>query len=133
MSALAINPVYAALLMKIPPRVIRTEEQNDFFLAALDDLDHRHDSLTEEESEMADLLTLLIEDFEERQYSLLKSSPAQLVQFLMGQHGTTEEELGRVLGNPKAAHDLTHGSHDLTTDQIRRLSEWSGVSPELFF
>ena len=35
MSALAIDPAYAALLAVFPSRVIRTEEQNESYLEAL--------------------------------------------------------------------------------------------------
>ena len=35
MSALTVSPAYTALLARVPPRVIRTEEQNEYFIAAL--------------------------------------------------------------------------------------------------
>ena len=65
MSALTVSPAYTALLARIPPRVVRSEEQNESYIAALYELERRHNKWSEAERELADLLTLLIEDFEE--------------------------------------------------------------------
>jgi hypothetical protein len=76
MSARAI-PAYPALLAKHPPRVIRTRAENQHFTRLLEDLDRRHISLSRAERELGDLLTLLIEDYEERQYQLPRASPLE--------------------------------------------------------
>ena len=75
MSALTVSPAYTALLARIPPRVVRSEEQNESYIAALYELERRHNKWSEAERELADLLTLLIEDFEEKNYQLPKASP----------------------------------------------------------
>ncbi|GAC1622373.1 MAG: hypothetical protein NVS9B13_15110 [Candidatus Acidiferrum sp.] len=67
MSSLTISPEYGALLKKVPPRVIRTEEENEAYTEILYELDRRSASLTQAEKELAELLTLLIEDFENRE------------------------------------------------------------------
>ena len=76
MSALTVSPAYTALLARVPPRVIRTEEQNEYFIAALYELEKRHKRWNKAEAEMADLLTLLIEDYEEKNYQMPKASPS---------------------------------------------------------
>ena len=35
---MTMSPAYTALLTRVPPRVIRTDEQNEFFIAALYEL-----------------------------------------------------------------------------------------------
>ncbi len=87
MNALAVSPAYTALLAKFPPRVIRSEEQNESYIEALYELEQRHKRWNKAEAEMAELLTLLIEDYEEKQYQLPRSSPLQVIEFLMDQHG----------------------------------------------
>ena len=84
MSALTVSPAYTALLAKVPPRVIRTKEQNGSYLAALYELEQRQESWGAAEQELADLLTLLIENFEEKQYALPKASPLAVIEFLDG-------------------------------------------------
>jgi hypothetical protein len=78
MSTLSISPEYSALLPKVSPKVIRTEKENEVYTEILDELDCRS-SLRAAEKELADLLTLLIEDFEEKHYGLTKASPVAVL------------------------------------------------------
>jgi HTH-type transcriptional regulator/antitoxin HigA len=133
MSALAVSPAYTALLVKFPPRVIRSEEQNESYTKALYELEQRHENWSEEESELADLLILLIEDYEEKNYQLPKSSPLAVIEFLMEQHGLKRKDLADVFGTPSIVSEVLNGKRELNKEQIRRLSERFHVSPELFF
>jgi HTH-type transcriptional regulator/antitoxin HigA len=133
MSALAINPAYAALLAKVPPRVVRSEEQNEAYIEALYELEQGKGRRTKEERELADLLTLLIEDFEGKHYELPKASPVEVIEFLMDQHGLKQKDLVDVFGTPSIVSEVMRGKRELNKEQIRRLSERFGVSVELFF
>jgi HTH-type transcriptional regulator/antitoxin HigA len=133
MSALTASPAYTALLARVPPRVIRTEEQNESYIAALYELEQRHKKWSEAERELADLLTLLIEDFEEKNYSLPKASPLEVISFLMEQHGLKQKDLADVFGTPSIVSEVMNGKRELNKEQIRRLSQRFHVSPELFF
>jgi HTH-type transcriptional regulator/antitoxin HigA len=53
-STLTISPEYEALLRKVPPKVIRTEKENEAYTAILYDLDRRSAKLTAAEKELAD-------------------------------------------------------------------------------
>jgi len=106
MSAFAVTPAYLQLLTKIPPRVIRSEEQNDSYIVALYDLEQNHKSWSPDERELADLLTLLIEEFEQRHYALPRSSPAEALEFLMDQHSLKPADLADILGAPEAAAEI---------------------------
>jgi len=133
MSALALSPAYAALLAKFPPRVIRTEAQNEAYIQALYELEKRQSKWTPEEAELADLFTLLIEDFEEKNYQLPKCSPVEFLSFLMEQNGLRQKDLVDVFGSPSIVSEVLGGKRELNKEQIRRLSERFHVSPELFF
>ena len=112
---------------------IRTEEENERYAAILYDLDKRSKTLTPAEKELAELLTLLIEDFEEKQYRLPRAKPADVLRFLMDQHGLKQKDLVDVLGTPSIVSEVLAGKRELTKDHIKRLSERFHVSPELFF
>lgn len=133
MSALAINPVYTALLARVPPRVIRSDEQNEAYIEALYDMEQRKGRRSKEELELADLLTLLIEDYEAKHYDLPKASPLEVIEFLMEQHGLKQKDLVDVFGTPSIVSEVLRGKRDLNKEQIRRLSERFQVSPEVFF
>jgi HTH-type transcriptional regulator/antitoxin HigA len=128
-----VSPAYTALLVKFPPRVIRSDEQNESYIKALYELEQRHEGWSEEESELADLLTLLIEDYEEKNYQLPRSSPLAVIEFLMEQHGLKRKDLADVFGTPSIVSEVLNGKRELNKEQIRRLSERFEVSPELFF
>lgn len=132
-SALAINPEYEALLRKVAPRVIRTEKENEAYSEILYELDKRGSKLTAAEKELADLLTLLIEDFEEKHYRIPRAKPLDAVRFLMEQHGLLQKDLADVFGTPSIVSEVLNGKRELNKDQIARLSARFHVSPELFF
>jgi len=133
MSALAVNPVYTALLAKVAPRVIRSDEQNEAYIEALYEMEQRKGRKSKEERELADLLTLLIEDYEAKHYELSKASPLEVIEFLMDQHGLKQKDLVDVFGTPSIVSEVLRGKRDLNKEHIRRLSERFHVSPELFF
>jgi len=133
MSALTVSPAYTAPLAKIPPRVVRSEAQNEEYIAALYELEQRHRRWNKAEAELADLLTLLIEDYEEKNYQLPKASPLEMIAFLMEQHGLKQKDLVDVFGTPSIVSEVLNGKRELNKEQICRLSERFHVSPELFF
>jgi HTH-type transcriptional regulator / antitoxin HigA len=133
MSTLTASPEYIALLAKFPPKVIRTEEEHRRHTEILCDLDSRNRKLSTAEKELAELLTLLIEDFEEKHYRLPHSSPLAVLQFLMEQHSLKQKDLVDVFGSPSIVSEVLSGKHEINKDHIRRLAVRFRVSPELFF
>jgi HTH-type transcriptional regulator / antitoxin HigA len=133
MSLPAIGPEYSALLRKFPPKVIRTEEENETYAEILYHFDRRSRTLTAAEKELAELLTLLIEDFEEKRYSLPRAKPVETSRFLMDQHVLKQKELAEVFGTPSIVSEILNAKRELNKDHIKRLSERFHVSPEVFF
>jgi HTH-type transcriptional regulator/antitoxin HigA len=121
------------LLAKLPPRVIRSDEQNEAYIEALYEMEQRKGRRSKEERELADLLTLLIEDYEAKHYELPKASPLEVIAFLMDQHGLKQKDLVDVFGTPSIVSEVMRGKRDLNKEQIRRLSERFHVSPAVFF
>jgi len=133
MSTLTASPEYIELLKKFPPRVIRTEKENEACTELLYELDRRNKRLTSAEKELAELLTLLIEDFEDRHYQLPRAKPLEVLQFLMDQHGLLQKDLADVFGTPSIVSEVLSGKRELNKDHIKRLSRLHHVSPELSF
>ncbi|HKV26238.1 MAG TPA: helix-turn-helix domain-containing protein [Candidatus Acidoferrum sp.] len=133
MSSLTISPEYQALLRRVPPKVIRTEEENEAYTEILYELDRRGTKLTAAEKEMAELLTLLIEDFEERHYRLPRAKPVEVVRFLMEEHNLLQKDLADVFGTPSVVSEVLNGKREMNREQIARLSRRFHVSPEVFF
>jgi HTH-type transcriptional regulator / antitoxin HigA len=132
MSATAVRSEYAALLSSTLPAVIRSEAENERYLALLEELDSKGNRMTAAERRMADLLTLLIEDFEEKHYALKSSEPVDVLNELMSANNLKQKDLLDVFGTPSIVSEVLHGKRQLTTEHIRRLSRRFHVSPEVF-
>ena len=132
MSSITVRREYSSLLTKVPPKIIRTEKENEAYTEILYDLDQRK-KVTPAERELAKLLTLLIEDFEERRYQLPDSRPLDVLRFLMDQHGLRQKDLVSVFGTPSLVSEVLSGKRELNKEHIKRLSDQFHVSPEVFF
>ena len=133
MSATAVRSEYASLLSTTLPAVIRTEAENERYIATLQDLDRRGSRLSAAEKRMAQLLTLLIEDFEEKHYALKPSDPVSVLRELILANNLKQKNLLDIFGTPSIVSEVLHGKRQLTTEHIRRLSRRFHVSPEVFF
>jgi len=123
---------YARLLAAVLPRVIHTEEENERCTTALDKLLSKRDR-TADESRMIELLTLLIEDFEEKSYALPAATPLDVLRHLMESNGLRQVDLLDVFGAESTISEVLKGKRDLAKSHIEKLSLRFNVSPELFF
>ena len=126
-------PEYAELLAQTLPRVIHSEEENEHFLKLLLDLEHRSDEWTPAESKLAELLTLLIEEFEEKNYQLKAASPIDVLVELMDVNNLKQKDLVGIFATESVVSEILSGKRSLTVDHITRLSERFHVSPAVFF
>ncbi len=133
MSATAVRSEYASLLTNTLPAVIRNGAENERHIAMLEELDRKGSRLSAAERRMAELLTLLIEDFEEKHYALKGASPIDVLNELMMANNLKQKDLLDVFGTPSIVSEVLRGKRKLTTEHIRRLSRRFHVSPEVFF
>ena len=88
---------------------------------------------TRAEANQIELLTLLIEDYEEKHYPIPDASPVDVLRFLIEQNGLSQRELIPELGNEATVSLVLSGKRELTRDHIQRLSQRFNVSPAVFF
>jgi HTH-type transcriptional regulator/antitoxin HigA len=133
MSTAASRPDYATLLARTLPAVIRNEKENERLIAQLEELDGKGSKLSPAEQRLADLLTLLIEDFEERHYPLKSATPVEVLEELMESNDLKQKDLLDVFVTPSIVSEVLSGKRKLTTEHIRKLSRRFHVSAEVFF
>jgi HTH-type transcriptional regulator / antitoxin HigA len=133
MSVATSRPEYATLLAKTLPAVIHSERENEHYMALLEELDHKSGKLTSAEQRLAELLTLLIEDFEEKHYFLKPATGIEALEELMQANGLRQKDLVDIFGTPSIISEVLNGKRKLNTEHIRKLSRRFHVSPELFF
>jgi HTH-type transcriptional regulator / antitoxin HigA len=124
------NSVYAELLARSLPRPIRTETERARFAETLLALDDRE--LSPEEEALAEMLTLLIEDYEEKNYPLPQVSPNESLNALMEERGLKHKDIWPVLGNKGAATEVLSGRRSISKTQAKRLAEYFHVPIDLF-
>jgi len=133
MSSRMATPEYGRLFTRIAPKVIHSEKENEAYTRALYELDQRSAKRTRAEKEMAELLTLLIEDFEAKRYELPRAKPLEALRFLMDEHGLRQKDLVDVFGTRSIVSEVLSGKRKLNKDHIARLSRRFHVSPDVFF
>jgi HTH-type transcriptional regulator/antitoxin HigA len=100
----ALTPLLGCTL----PHVIHNDEECERLTNELLRLDERED-LSPEEKELSELLTVLIEEYEERRYPLRKASPQQTLQHLMEARSLTQKDLWKLLGSQGITSEVFHG------------------------
>lgn len=131
MSTAAAQIEYASLLRKTVPAVIHTERENERCVALLEALDQK-DKPTPAERRLAELLTVLIEEFEERAYPLKSARPVEVLRELMQANGLKQKDMLEIFGTPSIISEVLREKRALTVDHIRKLSNRFHVSPDVF-
>src|SRR6195256_6943316 len=90
------------------------------------------DELTLEESELAKLLTVLIDDYEERRYPIPKASPQQVLKHLMEARNLTQKDLWKVFGSQGITSEVFHGKRSISKTKAKKLAAFFHVSADLF-
>lgn len=122
---------YGQLLRRTLPHVIRNEQDYDRLTKELLRLDERDDA-TPEQKELAELLTVLIDEYEERRHPVPQSTPRQVLQHLMEAHGLSQKDMWKIFGSRGITSEVFHGKRSISKAQAKRLAAFFHVSADLF-
>jgi HTH-type transcriptional regulator/antitoxin HigA len=81
--------------------------------------------------ELLDTLGTLLHVYEEQHHSIPKCSGAEMLRFLMEEHGLTQADLLEV-GSQGVVSEILRGKRELNVRQIRALAKRFHVSPAVF-
>jgi HTH-type transcriptional regulator / antitoxin HigA len=104
---------YGQLLGRTLPHVIHTDEESERLTNELLRLDERENP-SPEEKELAELLTMLIDEYEGRRYPIRKASPQQTLQHLMEARNLTQKDLWKTFGSKGITSEVFHGKRSIT-------------------
>ena len=76
----------------------------------------------------AELLTLLIEQYEEQHHPVAPSTPIQVLTELMTAHNLRQRDLVPIFGTDSIVSEVLHGKRQFTMQHVRDLSERFKVS-----
>lgn len=122
---------YGELLSQYQPCVVKTEAENERFLAIVEELMARPD-LTSEEDAVLELLVKLIEAFEDEHYAIDASTPRSRLLHLMDAHSLQPLDLVPVLGSEETVAASAEGKSVISQEQALALSTLFHVDSMLF-
>ncbi len=122
---------YGQLLCRTLPHVIHNVKEYERLAAELMELDER-DHLSPEEKELAELLSMLVERFEESRYPISKAGPVDVLHHLMEARGLTQKDLWGVFGSKGIASEVMRGKRAISKTHAKKLAAFFGVSADLF-
>ena len=103
------------------PRIIKTEKD---YRKALKRLDEIFDSdKGSQEGDEAELLVLLIENYENENYPIDAPDPIEAIQFRMEQMGMKKKDLAEVIGYKSRVSEIFNKKRKLSLKMIRDLHE----------
>jgi HTH-type transcriptional regulator/antitoxin HigA len=129
MKKVLANP--AEMIAQGAPRVIH----NDRELAAYTDTLFQLTALenpSPSEAEAIELLTLLVERYEQSHYSIPAADPISVVRFLIEKQGLAQRDLIPQFGSESAVSMFLASQRKLTLDQVRKLSARFKLPADVF-
>ncbi len=116
-----------------PLLAIRNRREYDAAVALLNDLvDQVGDNPRDPRCRFIDTWSVLIEAYDEEHHPVPDASGAELLRFLMEQHGLSQRDLPEV-GSQGVVSELLRGKRDLNVRQIRALARRFHLPPAAFF
>jgi HTH-type transcriptional regulator/antitoxin HigA len=122
---------YGELLREAYPTVPRTAVQNERLIEIVYRLDQKP-SLSREEKELANLLTTLIEQFEERHYATSRATPDEVLRELMRARDMKPKDLYEVFGSRGTTSEVVRGKRVISKNAAKKLAEIFHVGVDLF-
>jgi len=116
--------------MPILPRVSASREENERLLAEIEKIMSRGEgNLSPAEEAMLGTLFGLVREYEKRSFRRKKSTPAEMLEFLMEQNDVS------AAGLPLPANrvsEILSGKRDVSKEQAKRLGGFFRISPAAF-
>ena len=102
-------------------RVLKTEKEYNQALKRLEAIFHA--PADSKEGDEAELLTLLIEKYEDERYPIETPDPIEAIKFRMEQMDMTKKELAEVIGYKSRVSEIFSRKRKLTLKMIRNLHD----------
>ena len=130
----SLNPgAYGELLAKVQPRPIKDERDYDRMIAEVGRLVSRgEEGLSAEEGSLLEMMSILVEEYDLKHYSLSPSEPHEMLAFLLEQRGLEPHDLWPVLGSKSRVSEILSGKRAISKAHAKRLAAFFHVPVDLF-
>jgi len=123
-----IPQTYAELVALCMPRPLHDEVDYRNALAVLDAM--AGFEMNADQEDYFDAIATFVEKYETSRYEIDSDmTPGELLRSLMDEHGMSESDLGRLLGDRSLGHRVVTGQRKLSKKHIRILAEHFSLNP----
>jgi HTH-type transcriptional regulator/antitoxin HigA len=129
MSTILANP--AEMIAHGAPHVIHNDAELEMYTDALFRLTALENP-SSCEVEAIELLTLLVERYEQEHFSVPEADPLSVVRLLIEQQNLTQRDLIPQFGSESAVSMFMTGQRNLTLEQVRKLSARFKLPADVF-
>ncbi len=123
---------YGQLLATTLPTAIETDEECERLEKIVDKLLAKGANLSPEEDKLLDLLSDLIEAYEDRVYAIEEATPLEMLKHLIEENNLKQSDLLHIFGSSGIASEVVNGKRSISKSQAKKLAEFFNVSVELF-
>ena len=120
---------YAELVGLFMPRPLHDDVDYRNALAVLDAM--AGFEMNSDQQDYFEAIATFVEKYEARCHAIDEQTlaPVELIQSLMAEHGMSESDLGRLLGDRSLGHRILTGERELSKTHIRILAEHFRLNP----
>lgn len=111
-------------------KIIRTEPEHKEALAIASAFFDNPPAVGTPDGDHFELLLLLIEAYEQKQYPISAPDPIEAIKFRMEQSGLTPKDLEPMIGRLNRVYEVLNRTRPLTLPMIRRLHSGLGIPAE---
>ncbi|MCW5900540.1 MAG: transcriptional regulator [Flavobacteriales bacterium] len=114
--------------MKVKP--IRTKKEHKAALLRIEELFDLDPKDGSPEADELELLTMVVEDYEDIHYPVPPPEPIEAIKFRLDQMGLSEKDLDKWLGSRQRRSEILNGKRKLSLSMIRTLHKHLRIPAE---
>lgn len=100
---------------------IKTKKQYEEYMKRFSKVFHAKNGTRE--GDEAELLAILIEEYEDRMFPMESPDPIDAIKYRMEQQNLSKKDIGEILGYKSRVSDIFSGRRKLTLEMVRNLHE----------
>ncbi|HEX5424262.1 MAG TPA: ImmA/IrrE family metallo-endopeptidase [Candidatus Acidoferrales bacterium] len=117
--------------MMLEPKIIKTDEQYQTYLAEVGRLAAYDPMPGTLDGDRLELLAKLVEDYEKERYRFERPDPIEAIRFRMEEQGLRQKDLAPLLGGRNRVSEILARKRPLTLSAVRALSDTLHISADL--
>ena len=112
-------------------KIIETPEEHELAMARVMGLMDADTQPGSQDADELDLLALLIERYERKQFPIDVPGPLDAIRFRMDQQGLKKKDLIPYIGSASKVTEVLNGTRNLSLNMIRRLTDGLGIPADV--